>query len=387
VAIVAELRRGASRTLAAAFLLALAAAPAAAQAFELRVAVAAAPARSAAPAWLCGEHLPKRPEWPAGMSAAAPFTLSITASGLQVGPARTELPDGALFAGSCKINEATIFVRCAHDGTEDWFVPPIVELPATWQRLLATLPQPMLDRPHTIATPILIGHLAGALADGDPRAELLRLGSSYCGELTWTAWHSGDRLRVRGRSDGGLLLPAVLATLANADEVALPPLTLQAFAARAGDRDEAARRLLQADEFADGTLQALLFADDSTALAAIDALVRRHCHAALPAIVAAAGPDMPWATRAAADAVRALWPDADAATRQRTRAALARSDSVLLRAIDLDRATARSPLPTNAAPAATEFQRRLPALAWLGCIAIGLWGLHARERQRRRTSA
>jgi hypothetical protein len=354
----------------------------------LHVAFAAAPARHQAPAlaWLAERHLPTRAEWPADLDPRQPFALQLDATRLSIAPTAVALPADTVIAGSCRIGDGEpLLFRCRTDGSEDWFIPPTFTPPPAWLQLLRAIDGCHTDVPHTLATAVIAGHLAGGLAEGDPRAELLRLGAAHCGDVTWLAFRDGATLRVRGRSDGGLLLPAALLVFAADRDDGPDGLQLRAFGARDVDRAEAARRLLGSEErMALPTLRALLFADDPTRLAAIDTLVRRHCTDELPAIVAAATAAMPWSALAAEHAVRELWLDADPLVRQRTRAALQRSDSMLLRSIDTERLPRRVPHATASAtaeaPADGGPQAR--ALILLGLLAIGIAGLWQRERVR-----
>jgi hypothetical protein len=351
----------------------------------LDVAVAAAPQRGKLPAlaWLCEAWLPARAAWPQGLDRRAAFRLSLADGRLTV--ARLQAPIGDLaFAGSCRFGDgAPALFACSVDGHEDWFVPAAFAPATRWLDALDALDARALDRPRSLATPVVVAHLAGGLADDDPRGALLRLGATLCGDVTWTAWSTPQWLRVRGRSEGGLLLPAALAALAVTDGPATNGLALRAYAARDADRDEATRQLTRAGGAeADAPLRAMLHADDPARLAAIDALVRRGAAAELPAIVGAADPEAPWATLAAIDALHELWPHADATTRRRTRDAIAASASIALRGVDLEALAPRVRPPVEpTAPASL----RVRALLWLGVCAIGLCGLLARERRRSAT--
>lgn len=376
--------------LVVAALLALTAPAAAQRAPELRAAFAARASRLLVPAieWLCGTCLPARPEWPSDLDRDGPFAIVLSPRGLSITPTNVTLPAGVVAAGSCSFGDdrPTVFC-CGVDGTEDWFVPRDFAAPAPWRALLADLGADVLDAPRTLDAAVVIGHLAGAMVDGDPRAETLRLGSASCAQVAWTAWTTATHVRVRGRSDGGLTLPATLLLLATGTEpTTAASLALRAFAARDGDRAEAARQFARVhDPRSVAALRALLHAEDTVALAAIDALVRLRATDELPNIVAAAKADAPWASLAAADAVRELWIDAAPAVRARTRTALARSDDRVLRSIDPDR------LPTRlggspAEPAAADGAGRARALVMLGVFAIALYGLWSRERARMRVA-
>jgi hypothetical protein len=341
-------------------------------------------------AWLCEEHLPRQPEWPRDLSPHGALGLEWTTAGWRAFAATAPSSHLTVLQGSLTLGNDRILVHCAVDGSEDWYVPAALAVPPPWQALWRGLDAGVAAEPHRLDVGIAIGHLAGGLADGDPRGQLLRHGAMACGELTWLYWNTATERRVRGCSDGGLTLPALLALLAAERTSTVAPLPTTAFARRDGTRDEATRRLVRADAaVAMPTLRALLHAEDSTRLAAIDALVRREATAELPRIVAAATPTTPWATLAATDAVRALWPAATEATRQATRQAIARCASPALRGIDLaalGTAANAALLPstpasgnagtTDTAPA------RLRALLWLGVVGLGLWVALVRARRR-----
>jgi len=179
------------------------------------------------------------------------------------------------------------------------------------------------------------------------------------------------------------MLPMVLLLTATAGEQAAPtPLQLRSFAARDGDRAEAARQLARDDRELDcQTLQSLLFGDDELRLTAARALVRRGAVESLPQIIDAAAPDKPWATLAARDAVYDLWPAADEATRLRCVRALERSSCPQLRSLDV--AALEAP-PTPDAEASPAEAPRVRAFAILVCTGVGLLGLWSRARARAR---
>lgn len=386
----AERRRGASWALAALpWLLGTAPAQLPGVPFELHAVVARAAQRGSVPAiaWLCEQWLPAHATWGQGMAAADVFALHGSANGLVVATTAIDPGRDVVAAGSCRLGDsAPLLWQCRTDGTEDWFVPADFPLPAAYWSRLQALDADVLDQPRTLATGVLAGHLAGGLAEGDPRAELLRLCASACGDLTWTAWRDGTQLRVRGRSEGGLLLPALLLLLADDGRPRDDGLALRAFAARDHERDEAARQLgLSSSPHSVATLRAMLHGDDTTRLCAIDALTRRGAAEELPAIVAAADETAPLATLAATDALRSLWVDASPTARQRTRAAIAQSASLDLRRIDLEALPRRVTAPAGPAPTATA-DRTTIALVWLSITAFGLLGLWLRERHRARGS-
>ncbi len=358
---------------------------------ELRAAVADRASRARVPAidWLCGTALRARPEWPSDLDADDPFTIVWTARGMEFSATRVTLPDGLVATGSCSIGGGTPMVwSCTTDGVEDWFVPPDFAAPPQVRTVLAALDADALDEPRMLDASVLIGHAAGVAVDGDPRAEMLRVGGALCGQVAWKAWRTPSHVRVRGRSDGGLVLPALLLAIANDGAPSTTgPLSLRAFAARDGDRAEAARQSSRRETPQSiATLRALLRADDATALAAIDALVRLRAADELPRIVAAARPDAPWASLAAADALRELWGLASPSVRANTKRAQADCRAIEVRSIDLDRLTAGVPVPGIEPDGPDDGSSRGRALLLLTAFAIGLHGLWMRERARLRAA-
>ena len=355
---------------------------------RVHVAFAAAPQRNAVPAlaWLCEQHLPQQRAWPADLDPRRPFALTLTADGVAIAPTAVELPRDVAASGTCEVGGGpALTFRCASDGSEDWFVPAGFVLPAAWRRVVEELDGMELGVPRTVNAAVLAGHVVGGLADGDPRATVLRVGAAACGDVTWFAWSTPDHVRVRGRSDGGLTFPAALLLLAAADGPRTHGLSLRAFAARDADRVEAARQLVRADETdALPALRALLCSDDRTRLAAIDALVRLGAADELPGIVAAGGAAHPWASLAATDAVRMLWQDASPEARRRVNMAIAGSDSVLLRSLPTHSMATRPPSPPPPLPDGSAGGAQVRALVWLGLIAVFVLGLLARERARLR---
>ena len=358
---------------------------------ELHAAFAGSSHRGGTPAiaWLCEQFLPSLPAWPNGLDPREPFALRLTANELSMRPTDTPIPDGVVALGTFALaaeRGSQLLWRCDANGSEQWYVPADFALPTHWQKLLRAIEADVLDTPRSISAPVVAGHLAGGLLEGDPRATALRLGAAQCADVTWMAWRQRDQVRVQGRSDGGLMLPLVLLAMAIADGGGEPAaLALRAFAARDGDQSEAARQLGRADRDLDvDTLRALLFAPDRVRLTAIDALVRRQASAELPNIVAAADGEHPWAELAAEDALRELWPLAQPEHRQRTRAALQKSQSVTLRGIDIESLPGGHAAPGTHEPTVTELARssRAAFLMILFCTSIGLVGLWTRERVR-----
>lgn len=350
-------------------------APAQVPTLQVLFRASAATARPTAIAWLRGHWLPGRPEWPRDLGRDAAVVVTWDAAGLRIAGTAAAPPDGALAIASLRFDGGPAALgTLAPDGREDWFVPVTTPIPPAWLELLRALGADSADGPRTLDAAVLAGHFAGAIADGDPRGELVRFGA-LCGEVTFASWRTETHLRVRGRSDGGLLLPAaLLVALADGPRPRAEPLALRAFAARDGDRAEAARQLLLAGgPRRTHTLRALLHADDELRLVAIDALVRGNAAEQLPDIVAAAAPGLPLATAAATDALLALWPGASPAVRQRTRGAIARSTNSELRRLDPGQELAAGAAPPPGAATDSGNARLLLVLLVSGLALYGFW--------------
>jgi hypothetical protein len=343
------------------------------------VAFAAAPARARLPAiaWFCEHWLPHQAFWPAGLDPTQGFLLSWRNGRLRAAAA-DGLPPGLVCHGAVAVADGPpLAFACGTDGTEDWVGPMSWPVPTPWRLALDRLGALSLDAPRTLDVGIVVGHLAGGMLPGDPLAALLQLAAMRCGDVTWTAWIAdGERLRVRGRSDGGLWLPALLLVLASDRGASWNGLAVRAYGSHDGARGAAVHELSARDPDGAATvLRAMLHADDAARAAAIDALVRRSAIDDLPAIAAAAAADLPLTTLTAADAIAALWPAATPAVRERTRAAIAASPCPALRALDL-----REPGPVSPTPDAAPLPVR--AACWLALTAAGLLGLWWRERAR-----
>lgn len=373
-----------ARLATATLLLAVTTAPATAQQGPtLHVAFASSAHRGGAPAiaWLCEQLLPSLPAWPDGLDRHDRFALLLTPNALEIRATDVALPEDTIACGALRLADdgsgPPLLFRCDVRGVGDWTVPAAFVLPDRHRRLLDALAVREPGTPRTLHTAVLVGHLAGALDDRDPRAQLLGLVPSLCGDTTWTFWPDEQGLRVRGRSAGGLMLPLVAVLAATADPAAPDPsgLSLRAFCAADDDTTEAARQLGRSDRELDtDTLRRLLRGDDAVRLAAIDALRRRGAVSELPHIIAAADADRPWATSAALHALETLWPDATEQVRRATTAAIARSDNRRIRGVDLRGTPAKTPHDDG--------RSRAHALLLLLCAGVGVLGLWWRERAR-----
>jgi hypothetical protein len=367
------------------------AAPAPPQDVTLRVVFAPEAEVPSPPAlrWLRTDVLPRLPSWPAGLDASRAVRLDGPLRSPRVAAADIVLPARVCCAGELVCDETAVLFSSHQDGTEDWWITEPARLPAAAGVLLRRMRCEADGRPRSFDPSALIGNLLPAIADGDPLGRFLQAGAASCGPVDLRCWQEQGNWRVRGRSDGGLALPALLIWMAataggaadgRQPDAELDGWRLRAFAARDGDRAEAARQLLRAERAGAPALRALLHADQDSRIAAIDGLTSLGSVVDLPSIVAAADPSMPWVERLVADAVQRLWPQADAEVRTATRRSIVRSDSAFVRAIDPD----ASGGATAGVPGDAGRWRLLGALFVLGCCLHGLWW---RERRHLRASA
>lgn len=341
---------------------------------EVHAAFAAESASSPPALTYLRQHLlATRADWPADRAAAQPFTVHFVNGTLRTGDG-LPLPKGIAFAGEGTFGDTTVQFACDEDGREDWVVRGS-SAPLELAMLLAALQLVPGAPPRSIDVPALVGNLTGATVDGDDAAQNLLLAAVQCGELTLIVRPTADRWTVRGRSGGGLSVPALLAYGALRRVGAATPVQrgdgwrLRAFGGRDGDRAEAARQLQRDGAPGIPALRALLHADEASRVSAIDGLLRLGAASELPRIVAAADAAMPLAVAIAAAAVRDLWPTAGPTTRNATLAALRASTT-----LDPSLVTAAAP------PTAID-----PRYRWIALLAIascGLFGLWWRERAR-----
>lgn len=163
-----------------------------------------------------------------------------------------------LFVGS----EAKAEGSCAFDGTERWNLDePLADLPALLDRLVALVGPSVRNGWLEVDVSTAVGNLMTAATTADALSEAMTLGAFECGTLGLFARTAhGGTLRVVGKSDGGLTLPAVLTALAIAqggpgpggpgtgDRDELERHLLLAASAHAAERDEALRQLSRFDD-------------------------------------------------------------------------------------------------------------------------------------------
>jgi hypothetical protein len=327
--------------------------------------------------WLRDEWLPALDAWPADRNPQQAFSLRVSrpradSTRLVVDDA-VVLPSGTAYCGEWQMAPGlTIAFAGDEAGTERWQVHGRT-VPAAVHELLVALNLDADGAPRRLDPLALLAHLSGPVVHGDPTADLLSMAAARCGEVTLSARHTADGIEVLGRSEGGLLLPALLVHQAMQRPAAVSPvdpdlrLALRAFTSRDGDRSEAARQLQRHGSAGLTALRAMLHADEPTRTAAIDSLVRLGAAGELPEILGAADESMPMACAMAEHALRELWPLASLRTRESCWHVLEQSDAIDASSL-ADQAHPRDP--------------RAARLGLLSVLATGLFSLLLRERRR-----
>ena len=345
---------------------------------EFRVLLAADP-QAAGPqglVWLRTRFLPAQPNWPAGTDPLGPLLVEASAHGLTA--ARMEAGDDRFYlAGEVQLDGAhRMLVACTSDGTEDWFVPSPAKMPAYAGQFVQTLGPVPEAHLRALDLAAACGLLAKGMVEQDPRLPLATLGAAHCGEVTWAWWRNERELRVRGKSNGGLLLPALALHAANsanthrtagAAETRHASLQLHALAGRDVSRNESIRQLVRSvPARSTEDLGSLLHTDGTTKHYAMDALARMGDPTHLEAILAAMDPADPVSTSLAASALHELLPTAPREVR----------------------ASVENQLQDLPQPLREDLLRNGPA-AWqvraavaLSLVLLGLFGFWMRERTR-----
>lgn len=289
---------------------------------EFRLLLAADP-QAAGPqglVWFRTRFLTSQPNWPAGTDPLGPLLVEASEQGLTT--ARMESGDERLYlAGELQLDGAhRMLVACTSDGTEDWFVPAQASLPALAEHIVQTLGAAPEAHLRTLDLAAACGLLAKGMVEHDPLMPLVTLGAAHCGDVTWAWWRNPRELRVRGKSNGGLLLPALAlhaASTANTKprtgtaEALHASLQLQALAGRDPSRNESIRQLVRSvPALSTEDLGSLLHTEGTTKHYAMDALSRMGDPTHLPTILAAMDPVDPVATSLAASALHELLPSA-----------------------------------------------------------------------------
>ncbi|MBK8101102.1 MAG: hypothetical protein IPK26_28800 [Planctomycetes bacterium] len=364
----------------------------------VQLALAGDPGNSSPPAlaWLRHDVLCQRPEWPAELPAGAAIAFRWTPTSLRIWRSQVLLPEGVAMVGEFAVpGREPIRVACEQDGVEEWTCTAGGTLPERLRRLahLLGVSVTATATPPTLDLAAALGNLAGPAAVGDPFRELLQQGATSCGELTWSTWSRNGEFGVRGRSDGGLLLPASLLLLATVGEATIDdtfwqsaPTTfverwsMRAYSRRDGDRAEATRQLVRSDNGPDReTLLDMLHADEGSRLAAIDALVRRGDQDTLPAIIRAAEGSSDLVAGAAVDAMESLWPHARNVTRASVRKAVSQSTIAALHERLARLPTAAPRLRPEDSTAERSHAWRMRLLIGLLILSVCLHGLWRRE--------
>ncbi|GAB4146255.1 MAG: hypothetical protein Fur0037_14280 [Planctomycetota bacterium] len=344
---------------------------------ELRVLLAPDAEGQGPPAlvWLRRSWLPVQSFWPRGLDPSRGLRIHAGANGVRCSPSPHE--GGSYLEGEFVLpGLGSVLLSCDREGIEDWYAPQ-GPLPPRLGELVSALGD-LEASPRTVDAGVFCGVLGPGLADGDPLRPLLSIAMSRCGEVVLRAWRSEDGWRVRGRSAGGLLLPALGAFLAACPSGSIPTvpspgngtaLVARAFAGRDPDRAEAARQMARTRTArVDQALDSLAFGDSPCRLQAIDSLLRRGDPADLERILAAVDPASRADLDIARDAIADLWPGLSPAGRERLRAGLS-----LRRPEVCALLPARGPVHPGS---------RYAAAAALAVLLFGTLGFWLRERNR-----
>jgi hypothetical protein len=289
---------------------------------RLTVVLAADPSGDGPPAlvWLRRAGLPAFASAIGALDRDAQWTLRLTVDGvLTVVPSAVELDAGCYARIVVTVGGRTIEGRCDTNGIEDWVVErPLPAMPGRFATLLALLRVDDAPLPRQFDVGAVVGNLMPALPDEDPMRALLFDGAVECGDVTFAVAREATRVRVRGRSAGGLTLPVVLTLLAELRSRPDPALRSRdvadgeshALVARAGrdeHRDESIRQLARSEGAEERrVLYGLLHADDEVRVAAMEALVRAGDVDAVPRLLAAATRAIPESERMAELALATL---------------------------------------------------------------------------------
>ena len=341
---------------------------------EFRVALAADPEGSGPQGlvWWRTRFLPTQPNWPAGTDPLGALVVHGSAQGLVA--ARNDVGDERFYlAGEVRLGGADrMLVACTKEGLEDWFVPAKAVVPdfaTQLTRVVGPTPETQLRALDLAAA---CGLLSKGMVEEDPRLPLVTLGAAHCGEVAWTWWHNERELRVRGKSNGGLLLPALMLHLASGgtavDAAASPTarhasLRLHALAGRDLTRNESIRQLVRAvPARAAEDLQSLLHSTGESKLFAMDALTRMGDAEHLPTILSAMELSDPASVSLASSALDELMPKASRAV-----------EANVARQLELVPDTVREDL-VRTEPAGWHVR----AAAALGLVLVGLFGFWMR---------
>lgn len=263
----------------------------------LEIQLAADPQGNGPPAisWVRDAYLPRTSGWPHARSPRDSVGLRITADGVEL--TTPELPQlGDSYAvGRIDLGGGSWFdLRCDFDGYEE-LRGRIVDAPRV-RRMLRLLRLDLHSGPLELDVGSLIGASIAARDESNPTDQLLGVGAAECGNLTLAVERSGSSLRLRGRSAGGLTLPALLWWLADSRHTT-PADTQEeawrtlAICARDASREEAARQLaIHRGPGATDMLERMLLTDDFTRVVAMHALLNRGSLASLPAMLGATQP-------------------------------------------------------------------------------------------------
>ncbi|MEM7202041.1 MAG: hypothetical protein AAF628_17365 [Planctomycetota bacterium] len=257
--------------------------------------------------WVRENVLPSLDAWPSDLNPHDAIRIHVSRDHLEIAPAPATPPappDSASHYLHAELRipvTGTLRVTGDVDGREEWTGKVHATPARRLGHLLRTLGVTAAPGPLELDVAALVAAVDPLHVDADATSAQLALAAAHCGVVTLQLLHTSPTLRVVGRSDGGLLLPALLLVAADARApivTAAGPTgadhrwLVRARCARGFERTEAARQLAISDDpRAAEALADLLLADPWTRATAISALVRRREAEALPDVLAAAAPD------------------------------------------------------------------------------------------------
>ncbi len=363
----------------------------------LDISLAADPGKTGPSAWtwLRSECLTSLPEWPEEKDPLSSLRLRVYAAN------QCEVIDGTPGDGLYLRAEAHpspachIEITCKFSGVETWDLEGV---PSGRYAMLVNLLG--LDRgrtPVTFDSLAVASTILGGTVDGDELGRLINWGAEACGELDLHFWKTETGIRIRGASQGGMLLPAALTVLA--DWHAHPAesllqagrkidrcdqVILLAAAARYDERSEAIRQLsILDDPRVIPVLERLLREDDQTRVLTMESLVRAKVSKALPRLLAASSDSIDGSEAMARVALWTLWPSTSPSTRQQIRDHLDPLEASALDAWHLEGKRPQPPRKNQASTAKANASSDLHFAAWIGMwITLGTLGMmYFRTRQ------
>jgi hypothetical protein len=351
------------------------------------VRLAADPAGIGPPAlvWL-RDHLRTEVPWPPGCAPRDAVCIDF-APGLRpaVRPAAPSGDDDRAYATvEVRFSGHALVGSCDWTGLEVLRGPWSATAAEPLAGLLSALHLAARVEPVSIDVSALVGNLAGAIDPTDPDGAWLPLAAAECGELVCRLQRAGGAFVVRGRSNGGLTLPAIL--VAAALRQAPPPGEIErwvrlGFTTTDDHREEAALHLARfPGARSRDTLARLLEAGDHTRVRAMESIVRHGDPAGLAAIVQAADPDVGDSVEMAEAALWSLFGRLDEGQRAALADALGSHPAPALRAFPSAWRAGDSPAPGHPPRAAPRgsgapddgVRRAVLAALLVACAVLGV---------------